>query len=133
MLAAVKKNFYRHDPGNQLNLITLRCTDKEMQESLGEHRFHKLVQMRWFLLFFSVLSSSMHYINYFLLKKGHPMLCVTAIGVMIFACSGVLFTKLKFKNVCKIMTTGYFYVHVVGVSLVYMDDVLPNWLQGQQK
>ena len=39
MLAAIKKNFYRVDAGNRLNLITLMSSDKNIEKSVDEHRF----------------------------------------------------------------------------------------------
>ena len=71
----------------------------------------------------------MHPINYFLLDKGHPMLNFTAVGTMLYSFAVMLCTQLKWKKVCRILNTYYFYVHVIGVVVVYL-NVLPDWLQG---
>ena len=55
------------------------------------------------------------------------MLSVTATGVQIMVLLLFLFTYLKKVEWCEYLSTYYFYVHAIGVSLVY-SNLLPEVL-----
>ena len=123
----LKNKFYRVVAGHRLNLVTLKSSDKTIEDNIVDHRFNQLVPFRWIIVVMGSISSIIDFLNVFVFKTGHPMLVVTAIGVILFIVLMMAFTRKKMKKALSFLLIFYFYVHVLGVSLVY-SNVLPDWL-----